>query len=105
MAIFSVALFAMKVTRDVRGGVHVEAHAVADVACSESQQQAEEDCLKTLLGAKPISEGWRGHTVRTVPIPLEEFIDARIDEILDRRERGESSEPASDEDLTTDTLQ
>src|SRR5215213_3151641 len=105
MPIFSVALFAMKVTRDVRGGVHVDAHAVADVACSESQQQAEEDCLKTLLGAKPVSEGWRAHTVRIVPIPLEEFIDKRIDEILDRRERGESSEPTADSEFITRILQ
>ena len=105
MSLFSVALLAFRVTRDVRGGVHVDAYLTADIACSESQQQAEDDCLKTLLNTKPVSEGWTSHTVRTVPIPLEEVIDKRIDEILDRRERGEPSELAPGNEFVTDSLQ
>ena len=105
MTIFSVALLAFRVTRDARGGVHMDAYLVTDVAFSESQQQAEEECLKTLLDTKPVSEGWASHTVRAVPIPLEEFMDKRIDEILDRRERGEPSELAPDNEFVTDSLQ
>ena len=103
--IFSVALLAFRVLRDARGGVHVDAYLTADVACSESQQQAEEECLKTLLDTKPFSEGWASHTVKTVPIPLEEFIDKRINELLDRRERGEQSGPDADDEFITDSLQ
>ncbi|HEX7312922.1 MAG TPA: hypothetical protein VF297_03330 [Pyrinomonadaceae bacterium] len=105
MMIFSVALLAFRVLRDACGGVHVDAYLIANVAFSESQQQAEEECLKILLDTKPVSEGWTSHTVRTVPIPLEEFIDRRIDELLDRRERGEPSELAPDSEFVTDSLQ
>lgn len=98
MPIFSVALYAAKVTTDERGSSRVNVFLQAAFADAESEDEAKETWLAFMLKAAPVADGWTAHAV-SVQFVLD------LEAIYERWERGETVELAPDEEFITDLLQ